>query len=508
MRPPLSSRPSFLPDEIARREFATVFRGYDPAEVRTFLNQLAEQSTENADRIAEVQRQLAESQDQVKNPELDEETVTKLLGTQTAQILRSAREAANEIRAKAEEEVSKSLREAHEVTSKMKEEAEALLKERTDEAEKAAADIKKRSEEESARIKSETEAEMLALRQQTQSDLVDERAKARQQMRDLIDTARAEAQALVERTNDRQNELIEGLVRKRKIALAQVEELRAGRARLLDAYKMVRETLDDVTNELGRAENEARDEATAAGHRSAEQSGIDVASIDEVVELQQFDLDDDVSQQVIDLSIGDGEQPFGEASETVDLAGDDADDDDDAIELREMNAQQQGGNDEADLARRAAIVDKAVSQVSRRVKRAMQDEQEALTARFANRSDESIDAIIGSMDDQTATYQRSIVKLMREVVRSGADNVVDQAILDRTGTSASRDMAAELVEELRNQLIPTLEALMAADDVDADTASSDIANAYRTMKDDYVDNLVSERVTGAYDQGAAFATTV
>src|SRR5688572_31267978 len=105
-RLPLSARPAFLPDEIARREFATVFRGYDPSEVRTFLKQLAEQQGDSADRVAEFQRALVESEERVKNPELDEEIVTKLLGEQTAQILRSAREAANDLRNRAEEDVS------------------------------------------------------------------------------------------------------------------------------------------------------------------------------------------------------------------------------------------------------------------------------------------------------------------------------------------------------------------------------------------------------------------
>src|SRR3954469_17223567 len=124
-RLPLSSRPAFLPDEVARREFATVFRGYDPAEVRSFLNQLSEQIVETADRVAELQKVLTETQERVKNPELTEEMVTSLLGEQTAQILRSARDAARDVREKADEEAGQQLRDAHEVSTRMREEAEA-----------------------------------------------------------------------------------------------------------------------------------------------------------------------------------------------------------------------------------------------------------------------------------------------------------------------------------------------------------------------------------------------
>ena len=48
------------------------------------------------------------------------------------------------------------------------------------------------------------------------------------------------------------------VVRRRNVARVQVAQLRAGRDRLLDAYRVVRETLDEVTDELGRAEDEAR----------------------------------------------------------------------------------------------------------------------------------------------------------------------------------------------------------------------------------------------------------
>ena len=524
-RLPLSSRPTFLPDEISRREFATVFRGYDPAEVRTFLNQLAEQSADGADRIAEVQKALADSEHKIKNPELDEETVTRLLGEQTAQILRSAREAANEIRAKADDEVSRQLREAHEVTTRMREEAEALLSERTDEAEKAASEIRRNVEEQIVKMRAEAENEMLAQRQQTQSDLVDERARARAQMRDLIDTARAESQALVERTQAKQTEMIEALVRKRKIALAQVEELRAGRGRLLDAYKMVRTTLDEVTVELGRAEDEAREQATAAGARSAEESGIDPSELDTVVDLEQFALDDDVPEIVVNLAnedpgidsgggsnspggmtaAGNGSVAVLEQQDLIVVDEDDAEAEDDAAELRMA-----GEIDGALAARRDAVVSKARSQTVRRLKRTLQDEQDAVVAQLRSGKNESVQAVLGSVDDQIATYQRAVQRLFREVVRTGAQSVdggngVDRTVTDHTGTAAAREFVAELVDDLRSQLVPVIEKELANGEHDIDALAHDIAEPYRMMKGDHLDQIVEERVGGAFDQGVAYA---
>ncbi len=523
-RLPLSSRSSFLPDEISRREFATVFRGYDPAEVRTFLNQLAEQSADSSDRVAEVQKTLAETEDRIKNPELDEETVTRLLGEQTAQILRSAREAANEIRAKAEDEIGRQLREAHEVTTRMREEAEALLSERTDEAERAAQAIRSAIEQEVVELKAKTENEMLALRQQTQSDLVDERARARAQMRDLIDLARAESQSLVESTQAKQSELIEGLVRKRKIALAQVEELRAGRGRLLDAYKMVRTTLDEVTVELGRAEDEAREQATAAGARSASESGIGSGDLDSVVDIEEFTLQDDVSDEVIDLINGDSDDfPSGgggadyravgyggEGSvamlEQQDLLIAEEDDaEEDAAELRIA-----GEIDGALNARRDAVVSKARSQTTRRLKRAMQDEQDAVVAQLRSGKCESVQAVIGSIDDQIAGYQRAVQRLFREVVRTGTQSVdggaqVDRSVIDRAGTAAAREFVAELISDLRSRIVSIIENELSSGVSDINEIQYDIAQPYRKAKGEHLEALIEERVGGAFDQGVALA---
>src|SRR3954471_13665674 len=72
----------------------------------------------------------------------------------------------------------------------------------------------------------------------------------------------AEAQAVRER-------VISGLARLRRAAQVHIEQLLGGRDRLLETYKAVRRTLDDVTTELGRAEDEARLAAEVAKQKAA-----------------------------------------------------------------------------------------------------------------------------------------------------------------------------------------------------------------------------------------------
>ena len=59
------------------------------------------------------------------------------------------------------------------------------------------------------------------------------------------------------------------LARRRKLGTVQVEQLRAGRERLLDAYLVVRRTLDEVTDELQRADAEAGAASEGPGRQHA-----------------------------------------------------------------------------------------------------------------------------------------------------------------------------------------------------------------------------------------------
>jgi DivIVA domain-containing protein len=614
-RLPLSSRPAFLPDEVARREFATVFRGYDPAEVRSFLNQLSEQIVETADRVAELQKMLTETQERVKNPELTEEMVTSLLGEQTAQILRSAREAAKDVREKADEEAGQQLRDAHEVSTRMREEAETLLADRTTEAEnlaeqmrtEAARDaegvrraaneeataLRNQVADETARARAELEQEMLNRREQLERDINLEMSIARAQARDIIDQSRKEANALVARTAERQAELVEGLVRKRKIALAQIEGLRSGRQRLLDAYKLVRSTLDDVTLELGRSDEESRQRADMARERAAAAADLSEEEMKMVIEVEEYSLDDDVSQDVIQLSAETEELDDDEdtedvpnnivdmpaAEQPVDVVISDSefvaeqsgprpfDFDVDGEPTRQINLvdeENEGRNATAPTpitpptngsssgtatmervseqvqslavvdgeqetfstssivigdntvsgalkARRDAVVGKARSQAVKRMRRALEDEQQSIVSRLTSGGAKSLQALLGSPEDHASAYNRAIVKLLREVVRTGASSVpgsagVERGVVDRTGTALARDIAGEFVERLRNELTPVVESLLVEVSMpEAGELHDIVAAPYSRVEGEYLESLVDSRIGSAFDEGVTLA---
>ena len=232
-------------DDVARKQFATTFRGFDQHEVRAFLTQVAAELAALHEREKGLRERLVAAEATPPPREVGEDELEAALGVETTRVLHAAREAAAEIRARAEESVARLLREANDEAARMRSEAETVLSRRSEEAETAAAAILASAEEAAAVLRADAEASATAAVE-----------SAQQQGREMV----AEAQVVRER-------VLKDLARRRKAAATQLEQLLAGRERLLRAYDVVRGTLDEATQELTVAESEARQAADAAGLR-------------------------------------------------------------------------------------------------------------------------------------------------------------------------------------------------------------------------------------------------
>ncbi|HEX3839580.1 MAG TPA: DivIVA domain-containing protein [Acidimicrobiales bacterium] len=239
----ISSSSHLAPDEVARHTFASARRGFDPEEVRAYLESLAKGLRELAEREQEFRRELEEAERRAANPVIDEETLTSALGQETARVLHSAHEASNEMLAKAEAESDRLLNDAREEIAATEARVSAQLSDRTQEAEAVAADFRQRAQEEAAATTAAARTEVEAMIAQARSDC-----------RDMID----EAQALRAR-------VLADLSKRRKVLHAQIEQLRAGREHLADTVRGVRRSIDTIADDLFRAEDEARLAAEAAG---------------------------------------------------------------------------------------------------------------------------------------------------------------------------------------------------------------------------------------------------
>jgi DivIVA domain-containing protein len=244
-------------DQVARKQFGTAFRGFDQYEVRAFLAQVAAElmSLQERERALRERLAMADESSRATRPAgdpLSDDELEAAVGAETTRVLHAAREAATEIRARAEESVARMLREANDESTRMRTEAESLLARLTEEAEVSASSILGSAEGIAAQLRADAEAAASATIEEAQT-----------RGREML----GEAQAVRER-------VLKDLARKRRHASAQVEQLLAGRERLLTAYEVVRSTLDAATSELSVAEVEARLAAEAAGARMpAEDTG-------------------------------------------------------------------------------------------------------------------------------------------------------------------------------------------------------------------------------------------
>src|SRR5579872_3976587 len=138
------------PEDVARHTFATGRRGFDPTEVRAYLEEVARELHTALTRERELRDALAEAERRAANPVLDEATLTSALGQETAKVLRSAHDAAAELVSKAESDAGRVRAQAEEEVGQLRARAEEQAAEHAQHAEAAAAELHRRVQEEAA----------------------------------------------------------------------------------------------------------------------------------------------------------------------------------------------------------------------------------------------------------------------------------------------------------------------------------------------------------------------
>ncbi len=238
--------PSLTPELIQAQSFTAGFRGYDQTEVRTFLNRVAAEIRTLRERTTHLESAWHSAEERAARPPvLDEDTLMSAVGEETASILRTARAAAADLKTKAAEEAEKTLTDANARAEEINGEAQGVLARQTKAAEEAAARIVEGARSEAAGVLE---------RARIEADTI--RAKAEQ-----------ERALTIEGANSTRDRILEDLSRRRRVATVQIEQLRAGRERLIESYAVVRRTLEEAQQELGRADAEARAAADEVGRR-------------------------------------------------------------------------------------------------------------------------------------------------------------------------------------------------------------------------------------------------
>ena len=223
--PPTSDSPSdeaIDPGDLESRSFPILRRGFDPAEVRSQLQAAASEIRRLQRLCNELSGRLTESQ-QAGRGDTDARRATEMLGVEVSSVLEAAHNAAASRIERAESE------------------AEAMSHEARAAVESVLADATAQS-----------------------TELV---ASARLEAEEIVEESRNHGREMVHEAQMVRERMLRDLARKRQSGRTQIEQLRAGRDRLLDALTTVQTSLDTAIEDLVTSVPEARTAANRAGLR-------------------------------------------------------------------------------------------------------------------------------------------------------------------------------------------------------------------------------------------------
>ena len=259
----MTATDALSPEEIAKVSFENKRRGYDPSAVDAHLKSAAATVTGLQDEVvilnakvdaltAQVDAAKQAAEDAAQSPlEFDDQELIDRIGVEAARVLSDARTTASE-----------RLSEADTEARQIRAQAEKLFAERSEQADVEAQRIRAKALEDADAKALEAEASAELIISSAQADM----EVARSEVGIDRESLDAEAAAIIREAEVARRQILGDLLRRRGAAKRQIEQLRAGRERLLQSHETVRRALDEITEELSISMSEARAAANAAGH--------------------------------------------------------------------------------------------------------------------------------------------------------------------------------------------------------------------------------------------------
>jgi len=282
-------------NEVVRHTFVTVRRGFDPTEVRSYLELVARELQAWEQRDEDLREQLAEVQERAQHPVIDEASLTAALGQQSAQVLRNAHEEAARLALQAEQTATTLVREAQQQATEIMIQAESAGAERIAEAELAASGV----------------------RQETDQQTADRLAAARDDGAALLEQAREQGQAMIEQAQAARRQVLTDMAHRRRLMTVQIDQFRAARDELAASVLGVRDSVDRVVDDLSRADDAARASAADVARRQPAEPGDDELLAEAEVVVAALDLDLPATGPPVHGADG-GPDPGGDPTVAVD----------------------------------------------------------------------------------------------------------------------------------------------------------------------------------------------
>jgi DivIVA domain-containing protein len=472
------------PEAVAGATFSTARKGFDPDQVHSFLRQVAAELSRAQERERYLEQELVALR-RAGPAQLDEDTVTRMLGEEATRILQTARESGNQIRARAEDNAARLLRESTEESQRQREEADL----------------------EAARRRSDAVADAEA-----------ELAMAKQQGREMVEEARAYRERVLGE-----------LSRRRELARQQIEQLVHGRDRLLEAFERARMVAIDVVAEispLGSPEEYAEfeptgplsmippvpigddevDEVEAAPKESVESAELPEAAVAETEAPQVPEIPDativpfPTTAEDAAAGKGDVDELFARLRGDQDEPAPDSEvePDADTAEVAEVP--------ETPFQQRDAVLVPLIVASARKLKRVLADEQnEVLDALRRKEPVRSVDELLPPSAEQAERYAGAIGAELVLAAEAGAESVKGTLDLDLGAAGTLAPARESVVSALVAPLGERLQRCIDEGDGDNDAVTRRARAVYREWKTQRIDEQLDDVFRVAYGRGACDA---
>ncbi|HTT59168.1 MAG TPA: hypothetical protein VMF33_03900 [Acidimicrobiales bacterium] len=493
-------------NELTRVTFTTLRKGgVDPNEVRLHLEAAAREMGHLESRIRELQDQLSEAHHLAEHPTFDEATLTNALGTQSASILRLAHEEAGRVTAEAQERSAAVFAEAQQ---------------------RAASHLMDAQERSTALI---TEAENTSNQIDHDARLAAERLidSAKVNGEALIDRAREQGRAIVEQANEARRTVLNDLAVKRKALHMQIDQLRAARDTLGTFVSELREKVDDILTGINGSDEAARTAALEALRAHAavpEPTDEELLAGTPLREVPVATLDSPIDSTPEPSRRSDAVPPPAPARSTPhegeSLLEDDPSGTDVVNEifarLRKATLEERGATAVAPkkaapakpetpvgtlFRHRDDALDEALSVLTRRVKRVLQDDQNIMLERIRHVKAMITDELEDEMD-QRNRYAEAASDGLVLAAHAGVGFARDEGGVSETTVEASllddvaADLAVTIVLALRKRILSE----------SAGDATDRVNAAYREWRGARVERLCTDAARRAFHLGVVSAS--
>ena len=525
------SSPRMRSGEVSGRTFTRSRRGFDAAEVAAYLEELSAELAAWEAREEALLDELSAAEERSANPEISDNQLTTALGQKSAEVLRNAHQEASRLVNAAEETAGAVVRDAQQQATDIQVSAEAASAERIAQAELAAG----------------------AIHEGSQADVAAILDRARSDANALLDRARERGRLMIEQAQETRRRMLTETAQRRRVLLIQIEQLRAARDQLARTVIGVRGSVDDIVSGLARADDDARAAAAAVAERVAEVEaqevdGLEPADADAIAAANGGPEADGETEATHGPSAETVAEPAAEESKVEELfariregrIADPAEDTTHPILVETAgeragetvaaptDADAEGGaaglaiplvesSDEIDsrVSERDDLLDPIIARMARRLKRAMQDDQNQLLHRLRNDSGEYRQELLSSEDDQRRGLVEASVDFLGDAFDAGetfarqqlghGDEVVSDA------TEINRSAVGTGAQELADTVVTLLRRRLLEEDVEGPGPSEEeaaelVSAAYREWRGERIERLVGDHVIGAFSSGVRAAS--